>query len=68
MKHLFLFSFCRRRLPVVMLRSKMAESIKTATQLIEQVNQINSLSRGIYSELIEIKQNIIAVLQPIASI
>ena len=29
-------SFCRRRLPVVMLRSKMAESIKTATQLIEQ--------------------------------
>merc|ERR1719242_2937656 len=29
-------SFCRRRLPVVMLRSKIAESIKTATQLIEQ--------------------------------
>ena len=36
MKDLFLFSFCGRRLPVVMLRSKMAESIKTATQLIEQ--------------------------------
>merc|ERR1719273_2712871 len=30
------FSFCRRRLPVVMVRSKMAENIKTATQLIEQ--------------------------------
>merc|ERR1712203_1257936 len=29
-------SFCRRRLPVVMVRSKMAENIKTATQLIEQ--------------------------------
>merc|ERR1719351_383075 len=29
-------SFCRRRLPVVMLRSKMAENIKSATQLIEQ--------------------------------
>ncbi|XP_001608295.1 U3 small nucleolar ribonucleoprotein protein IMP3 [Nasonia vitripennis] len=29
-------SFCRRRLPVVMVRSKMSESIKMATQLIEQ--------------------------------
>merc|ERR1711863_185111 len=29
-------SFCRRRLPVLMVRSKMAESIKSATQLIEQ--------------------------------
>ena len=34
------FSFCRRRLPVVMVRSKMAENIKTATQLIEQVIKI----------------------------
>jgi len=29
-------SFCRRRLPVVMVRSKMAENLKTATQLVEQ--------------------------------
>ncbi|XP_066999175.1 U3 small nucleolar ribonucleoprotein protein IMP3 isoform X2 [Anabrus simplex] len=29
-------SFCRRRLPVVMLRNKMAENIRMATQLIEQ--------------------------------
>lgn len=29
-------SFCRRRLPVVMVRSKMSETIKMATQLIEQ--------------------------------
>lgn len=29
-------SFCRRRLPVIMVRSKMSESIKMATQLIEQ--------------------------------
>merc|ERR1712173_552286 len=29
-------SFCRRRLPVIMIRSKMAENIKSATQLIEQ--------------------------------
>lgn len=29
-------SFCRRRLPVVMVRSKMSENIKMATQLIEQ--------------------------------
>ena len=41
-------SFCRRRLPVVMLRSKMAENIKSATQLIEQVNKIYNLSRGIH--------------------
>ena len=30
-------SFCRRRLPVVMVRSKMAENLRTATQMIEQV-------------------------------
>ena len=29
-------SFCRRRLPVLMVRSKMAESVKTAVQLVEQ--------------------------------
>jgi U3 small nucleolar ribonucleoprotein protein IMP3 len=29
-------SFCRRRLPVVMVRSKMAQSIKDASKLIEQ--------------------------------
>lgn len=29
-------SFCRRRLPVVMVRNKMSESIKNASQLIEQ--------------------------------
>lgn len=29
-------SFCRRRLPVVMVRNKMAESIKDATKFIEQ--------------------------------
>merc|ERR1712212_219530 len=29
-------SFCRRRLPVIMIRSKMAENLKSATQLIEQ--------------------------------
>ncbi|KAK5650850.1 hypothetical protein RI129_001879 [Pyrocoelia pectoralis] len=29
-------SFCRRRLPVVMVRSKMAENIKSAVKLIEQ--------------------------------
>ncbi|KAI4492094.1 hypothetical protein M0802_010102 [Mischocyttarus mexicanus] len=29
-------SFCRRRLPVVMVRNKMGESIKMATELIEQ--------------------------------
>ncbi|XP_033213292.1 U3 small nucleolar ribonucleoprotein protein IMP3 [Belonocnema kinseyi] len=29
-------SFCRRRLPVVMVRSKMCENLKMATQLIEQ--------------------------------
>jgi U3 small nucleolar ribonucleoprotein protein IMP3 len=29
-------SFCRRRLPVVMVRAKMAESLKEATTLIEQ--------------------------------
>ncbi|KAJ8682065.1 hypothetical protein QAD02_017857 [Eretmocerus hayati] len=29
-------SFCRRRLPVVMVRNKMSETIKMATQLIEQ--------------------------------
>lgn len=28
--------FCRRRLPVVMVRTKMADSIKTATQFVEQ--------------------------------
>jgi U3 small nucleolar ribonucleoprotein protein IMP3 len=28
-------SFCRRRLPIVMVRSKMAESVKTATTLIQ---------------------------------
>jgi len=28
--------FCRRRLPVVMVRSKMADSIKLATQFVEQ--------------------------------
>lgn len=28
--------FCRRRLPVVMVRNKMSESVKMATQLIEQ--------------------------------
>jgi len=29
-------SFCRRRLPVILVRSRMAQSIKMATQLIEQ--------------------------------
>lgn len=29
-------SFCRRRLPVVMVRNKMSQNIKMATQLIEQ--------------------------------
>lgn len=29
-------SFCRRRLPVVMVRNKMSQSIKMATQFIEQ--------------------------------
>merc|ERR1712203_817524 len=29
-------SFCRRRLPVLLVRSKMAENLKSATQLIEQ--------------------------------
>ena len=29
-------AFCRRRLPVVMVRSKMADSIKLATQFVEQ--------------------------------
>jgi len=29
-------SFCRRRLPVVMVRAKMADSIKTATTFVEQ--------------------------------
>ncbi|XP_023248140.1 LOW QUALITY PROTEIN: U3 small nucleolar ribonucleoprotein protein IMP3, partial [Copidosoma floridanum] len=29
-------SFCRRRLPVIMVRCKMSENIKMATQLIEQ--------------------------------
>jgi U3 small nucleolar ribonucleoprotein protein IMP3 len=29
-------SFCRRRLPVIMVRSRMCETIKMATQLIEQ--------------------------------
>ena len=28
--------FCRRRLPIVMVRSKMADSIKLATQFVEQ--------------------------------
>ena len=28
--------FCRRRLPVIMVRSKMCENLKMATQLIEQ--------------------------------
>jgi U3 small nucleolar ribonucleoprotein protein IMP3 len=29
-------SFCRRRLPVVMVRSKMAENIRSAVQMVEQ--------------------------------
>lgn len=29
-------SFCRRRLPIVMVRSKMSDNIKSATQMIEQ--------------------------------
>jgi U3 small nucleolar ribonucleoprotein protein IMP3 len=29
-------SFCRRRLPVIMVRSKMSENLRSATQLIEQ--------------------------------
>ena len=29
-------SFCRRRLPVVMVRAKMADSVKTATAFVEQ--------------------------------
>ena len=29
-------SFCRRRLPVVMVRAKMADSVKNATQFVEQ--------------------------------
>ena len=29
-------SFCRRRLPVVMVRSKMAENVRSATQMVEQ--------------------------------
>lgn len=29
-------SFCRRRLPVVMVKNKMSENLKIATQLIEQ--------------------------------
>jgi U3 small nucleolar ribonucleoprotein protein IMP3 len=29
-------SFCRRRLPVVMVRNKMSQSIKNASQLVEQ--------------------------------
>ena len=29
-------SFCRRRLPVVMVRAKMAENIKSAVQMVEQ--------------------------------
>ncbi len=29
-------SFCRRRLPVIMVRNKMAESLRSATQFIEQ--------------------------------
>ncbi|KAL7289368.1 hypothetical protein TKK_0016571 [Trichogramma kaykai] len=29
-------SFCRRRLPIIMVRSKMSENLKMATQLIEQ--------------------------------
>ena len=29
-------SFCRRRLPVIMVRTKMAENLRSATQLIEQ--------------------------------
>jgi ribosomal protein S4 len=28
-------SFCRRRLPVVMVRAKMAQSVKSAVQLVE---------------------------------
>ena len=29
-------AFCRRRLPVLMVRAKMSESVRTATQLVEQ--------------------------------
>lgn len=29
-------SFCRRRLPVIMVRNKMSQNLKIATQLIEQ--------------------------------
>lgn len=29
-------SFCRRRLPVIMVRNKMSENLKMAVQLIEQ--------------------------------
>lgn len=29
-------SFCRRRLPIIMVKSKMCENLKMATQLIEQ--------------------------------
>lgn len=29
-------SFCRRRLPVVMVRNKMSQNIKMATQFVEQ--------------------------------
>ncbi len=29
-------SFCRRRLPVVMVRSRMAENVRSATQMVEQ--------------------------------
>nr|CAG4649561.1 EOG090X0APJ [Scapholeberis mucronata]SVE93789.1 EOG090X0APJ [Scapholeberis mucronata] len=35
-KHLSASCFCRRRLPVVMVRSKMADSITTATKFVEQ--------------------------------
>ena len=29
-------SFCRRRLPVLLVRARMAENVRTATQLVEQ--------------------------------
>jgi len=35
-EHLTVSSFCRRRLPVVMVRLKMSETLKEATQFIEQ--------------------------------
>ena len=41
-EHLTVSSFCRRRLPVVMVRLKMSENLTEATTLIEQGKQTNT--------------------------